>query len=249
MILYFSGTGNSHYTAKIIADAMGDNLQSLNRRMRENRKEPMYSEKPVVIVTPTYAWRIPRLVEKLLSELSFEGSHEVYFVMTCGADIGNAARFIRKFCRKKKLAYMGTAEIVMPENYIAMFDVPDSNTAANIILKAEPKILALTKKIAAGEKLAEKPVKVTDQIKSAVFNPLFQAFCVSDKKFHVTGECTGCGICARVCPCKDIRLKEGHPVWNGSCIHCMACINACPKQVIEYGSKSEGKPRYYLKVR
>ena len=35
---------------------------------------------------------------------------------------------------------MGTAQIIMPENYIAMFNAPRSEEARQIVAKAEPDI-------------------------------------------------------------------------------------------------------------
>ena len=40
--------------------------------------------------------------------------------MTCGGEIHNAPETNRKLCTRLGLDYMGTAEIVMPENYIAL---------------------------------------------------------------------------------------------------------------------------------
>ena len=33
-----------------------------------------------------------------------------------------------------------------------------------------------------------------------------------------------------------------------NCTHCMACICYCPKEAIEYGKKSKGKPRYHFEA-
>ena len=49
--------------------------------------------------------------------------------MTCGGEIGSADRYNRALCREKGLSCMGTAQIVMPENYIAMFDAPQADEA------------------------------------------------------------------------------------------------------------------------
>ena len=62
MVLYFSGTGNSKYVAKRIADALGDTLLSMNERIKAGDASAVGCGERLVIVTPTYAWRIPRIV-------------------------------------------------------------------------------------------------------------------------------------------------------------------------------------------
>ena len=62
-------------------------------------------------------------------------------------------------------------------------------------------------------------------------------------------KCTGCGLCAKLCPTCAITLHDGHPVWEDNCTHCMACITRCPAEAIEYGKKSLGKPRYRCPVK
>lgn len=44
--------------------------------------------------------------------------------MTCGGGIGNADIYNRKLSEKKRLNHMGSAQIIMPDNYIALFDTP-----------------------------------------------------------------------------------------------------------------------------
>ena len=54
--------------------------------------------------------------------------------MSCGAEIGNAAKYNRLLCEEKDFDYMGTAQIVMPENYIALFHTPETEKARQIVL-------------------------------------------------------------------------------------------------------------------
>ena len=140
MILYFSGTGNSKYVAKRIADALGDALVNLNDRIKASDTSSVETGERVIIVTPTYAWRIPRVVRDWLRKTELRGAKQVLFVMTCGSEIGNADKYNRELCEEKAISCMGTAQIVMPENYIAMFSAPQAEKARQIIAQAEPSI-------------------------------------------------------------------------------------------------------------
>ena len=64
-----------------------------------------------------------------------------------------------------------------------------------------------------------------------------------DNMFNVSDSCTGCGICAKVCPAKNITLSDGRPVFRHRCEHCIACVHCCPAAAIDYG-KSKGRARY-----
>ena len=64
MILYFSGTGNSKYVAERMAEDTQEEVLDLFQRIKNNDCSQLKSDKPWVIVVPTYAWRIPHIVEK-----------------------------------------------------------------------------------------------------------------------------------------------------------------------------------------
>lgn len=133
MILYFSGTGNSEYAARRISTETKDKLMNLGERIRSRDFSGIHSDTPWVVAAPTYAWRIPRVLEEWLKNTELRGNKNIYFVMTCGGNIGNAGRYLKKLARSKGLDYRGCAQIVMPENYIAMFTTPTQEEAAGII--------------------------------------------------------------------------------------------------------------------
>ncbi len=61
MILCFSGTGNSRYIAKKIAVELQDEIVDVNAKIKAVDYSPIKTGENVVVVTPTYAWRIPEL--------------------------------------------------------------------------------------------------------------------------------------------------------------------------------------------
>lgn len=244
MILYFSGTGNSEYVAKKIGREINDEAIHLSPKIRNHDFSQMHTSRPWVIVVPTYAWRIPRIVDAWLKNTNLSGNQDIYFVMTCGGSIGNAGKYLQNLCALKGLRYMGCAAIVMPENYIAMFSTPTRENALKIIRQAESAIDDAARIIKCNKTFLPPAVAFMDTLNSGVVNPLFYPMFVHTKKFYATDLCTSCGKCAGVCPLNNIHLKNGKPLWGKSCTHCMACICRCPSEAIEYGKHSKGQPRY-----
>ena len=136
MIMYFSGTGNSEYVAKKIGKELRNEVLNLFDKIRNNDHSYLTSDKPWVIVVPTYAWRIPRIVHEWLMKTELGGSLDIYFVMTCGDSIGNAGKYLKKLCASKGMNYKGCASITMPENYIALYNAPNKKEALEIIERA-----------------------------------------------------------------------------------------------------------------
>lgn len=246
MIIYFTGTGNSRYAAKKIAEQIGDSVSDAVEKIREKKYGNYKSDLPYVFVCPTYAWRIPRIFEEWIRKSTFQGSKEAYFVMTCGSDIGNAGQYLEKLCEACGFVFRGVAEIVMPENYTAMFPVPDKAEADVIIAKADQVLEGVAENISARKCIEAPKHGVVGKITSGPVNPLFYGVCVKAKGFWAKDTCVGCGKCANLCPLHNIEIKDGKPVWGNQCTHCMACINACPVEAVEYKKASKGKPRYYL---
>lgn len=247
MIIYFSGTGNSKYVAEMLAKKLNDQLVDAGEMIKKEIKGEFESNYPWVFVSPTYAWQLPHIFEKFIKESTFKGAKIAYFIMTCGEDIGNAKTQILSICNDTKLEYRGVSEVVMPENYIAMFPVPSKEESDNIVKKAIPVIEECAHIIKEEGVLQHRKIVVPDKIKSSIVNTLFYKLIVKSKKFKVTDKCISCGKCSNICPLNNIKLINELPKWESNCTHCMACISYCPTEAIEYGKISVGKTRYKCK--
>lgn len=246
MILYFSGTGNSRFVAKELGHLLDDQVVSLNYLLKEKKKGNFDSQKPYVIVTPSYMSRMPLKVEKLLMESHFHGNQDVYFLFTAGQAIGNADHYCQKICQHHSLNHKGTMGIQMPANYVVMYDVLDKSLAREKTKEMIPLIDSIAKVIENNGVLDNHLLKGHKMF--SAFSPAFHTFMVSAKKFYAEDCCIHCGECTKVCPLNNIQLKDGKPVWGNDCMHCMACISVCPQEAIQYGKKTKKRHRYYLDI-
>ncbi len=247
MILYFSGTGNSKYIARILANKLGERVVSANELIKTGKKAQVTASERLIFVSPVYAWRLPRVFQNFIKSCAFSG--KAYFVFTCGDSICNAEKYVKRFCKKVGIEFMGVSEIVMPENYIAMFSASEEKEIPEIIEKATAKADKLAKSIKNAEKLP--PVKTNllgKFLSSKIVNGGFYTFTVSAKKFYADDKCISCGKCVKECMLNNIKLIDGKPKWGKNCTHCMACICKCPTLAIEYGKKTRNKARYVCPI-
>jgi ferredoxin len=45
-------------------------------------------------------------------------------------------------------------------------------------------------------------------------------------------ECTGCGICADICPVEAIELNDVAEIDEETCTECGTCLGECPVEAI-----------------
>ena len=245
MIVYFSATGNSRYCAAFLADHLEDDLCDATPLLRARTAADLTSARPWIFVCPTYAWQIPRIFADFIRRGRFSGSQDAYFVMTCGAETGDAQRGLAALCQEKGFRYRGLLPIVMPDNYLVLFPTPEESAAREIRHAARPALEEAARRIKAGEQIEPLPVKLLDKLKSGAVNRGMYRYFIKTKPFWATDACISCGKCREVCPLNNISLVNGRPQWGRTCTHCMACICLCPQEAIEYGRASRGKARYH----
>lgn len=244
MVLYFSGTGNSRYVAKKIAEISEDALISIGQKIKGGDYDAIRSEKPFVFVGPVYAGRLPRVMEEYIRKVNFSGTQKTYFIGTCAATPWVTVQYVEKLCGEKGFSLLGFNSVVMPQGYLAGGGTQPKEANDKVLKEAEPKITAIAEMIRDKQMLSkEQPGK---SLMSKVLNPIMYSMIIRAKKFRVTEKCNGCGKCEQYCPLNNVKLTNGKPVWGKECTHCMACIAGCPCEAIEYGKKTIGKPRYYL---
>ena len=231
----------------LISKEIDYEIISINELIKSVRNNEIKSDNPFVIIVPTYAWRIPMVVEKFIKNIKLSGNRKVYFFLTCGADTGDATSFLKYISKETGLEFMGLRALVMPDNYFVMYSTPSDDENERRIINVEEEVNKIVKYIVSGRKFEENKTTIIDRMKSNSINKMFYKIYVSAKGFHTTDKCISCGKCEGLCPLNNIILVDGKPKWGENCTHCMACICGCPTYAIEYKNKTKNRRRYYLK--
>lgn len=244
MIVYYTGTGNSRYVAKMLSELLADECVSANDYIKNGRKAELHSEKPYVFVSPVYVSAPARIFSDFVRNGSFTGNKKAYFVMTCAGGQGGSPEYCRRLCDDKSFEYMGTNQIVMPQNYLVFFKTAEEEENKKVIAEAEPEIEKLAEHITSGRAFPDSGMKKWEYVSTEMILGMYYKWFMGSGKFRSGEGCIACGKCVRMCPLNNISLAHNKPVWGNACTHCMACINGCPTASIEYGKASVGKPRY-----
>jgi len=244
MIVYYTGTGNSRYVAKMLADLTGDECISANSFIKSGERAELHSDRPYVFVSPVYVSAPPRIFTDFIKNSAFSGDKRAYFVMTCAGGQGGCPEYCRRLCEEKGFEHMGTNQITMPQNYLIFFKTAEKEECEKTVAAAEPEIKKLADCIVSCGEFPDPGMKKWEYISTEMILGMYYRHFMGSDKFTVSHECIACGKCVRLCPLNSISLVDGKPVWGKTCTHCMACISSCPKNAIEYGKASQGKPRY-----
>ena len=255
MIIFFSGTGNSHFVADRLAELLDEGTPV------EHKGEMLYDpmkcrlnglgEKRIIWVFPTYSWGVPPAISRFITEVNFTGVQAInhYMVTTCGDDIGQTADMWRKLINHRKWVAATAYSVTMPNTYVLMkgFDVDNRELADSKLADAPERIGEIADRIrnnVEGDLITK---GAWPKIKTGIIYPYFKKFCMSPKHFKSNGRCTGCGKCTRSCPMDNISMENGRPKWHDRCALCLRCYHICPCDAVEYGKATKDKGQYFLK--
>ncbi|MCL1879972.1 MAG: EFR1 family ferrodoxin [Actinomycetia bacterium] len=230
-VFWFSGTGNSLYAAKELSAAVSANLVRITSAAPSGAFGGDGSK--VGFVFPSYYGNLPRTVREFVGKLDIKPETYIFAVVTMGGPGQGSIAALEKVLAEKNLKLSYGRGIFMPANYIIKYNPMFLGRAA----KAGRKIQKIAGDIKSKKTLLKKSRVTADT--------LYQNIEELDRAFSAGTECTGCGLCVKLCPIENIRLDNGKPQWRGACEHCVACINWCPSQAIEYGDKTHKRRRYH----
>lgn len=245
MIFYFSGTGNTKWAAKQLAIATGEKLCYIPDEMeREPCEYTLQENERLGFCFPTHGWQPPRIVRNFIEKAVFHSVSYVYALTTCGDNIGYTMRILNKELNKKRLHANATFAVIMPESNVC-FPFLHLDTHERELQKKQ----AAKERIRHICKIVVNRQCIEDLVKGAipytytyVIGGFYNKHLITDKHFWVDKEkCIQCGLCAKLCPTKDIDNIPPHWKHDGSCTNCLACYHHCPSHAIHWGKIKRGQ--------
>ena len=199
--------------------------------------------KKIGIVFPLHASGVPSYLVDFLKKATFNCDY-LFAVTTYGIYSGAVAKHLTDIGNEAGFTFDYINRIKMVDNYVPTFDMKKE-------IEKEPK-KQIEKHLAAVKSdidSSKKWILKENFLQKASFNYMAKRegkpFNEKRLKVHVYAEpinnylkledgCTGCGICASVCPVDNIYVdKEQKKITlSEKCFMCFACLHACPSNVI-----------------
>jgi ferredoxin len=240
-ICYFSGTGNTLWSAKKIAESLGGESELINIGAETFKSEINLEADAIVILFPAYAYGAPVLVQRWVKKAAIKTPYLAVFT-SFGTSPGGALAQICRILKRRKIKVSYCGRIPAVENYIAIFG-PQKETTIQ-------KRLVLQKKATDEAALCIKASKAnrinTFRPFSAFVSTLFSlGIKIFYSWYRVSADCDGCRVCEKLCPVSAITMRDGKPAFSKNCEHCQGCLNWCPMRAIRFGRMNPQTPRYH----
>jgi ferredoxin len=242
VVFYFTGTGNSLVAARRLARGLAGPppipmVQYLDVKVVRPKADT------IALVYPVHHWGPADVVLRFARKLKADHGTYVFAVATYGNHSGRAFQGLSKALEEKAHGLTAGFHVKTVQNYVPGFTIPGEGRLNELQTGADSQVDAIIEKVKRKSQGEKEHWRFRPGVRS-----YYQGSKVNlhkkDKRFSVREGCTSCGVCSRVCPVKNIEMREGKPAWKHRCEQCFGCLHWCPEGVIEWAGVTAGRGRY-----
>ena len=243
-IYFYTGTGNSLWTAVQIASRLGPS--ELIPLSGQKKNSVFCDSEHIGLVFPVHIWGVPPPVIEFISRLKADPKQYIFAVAVNAGQVAATLLQLQKLLQKKHLNLSCGFSIDLPSNYIPWGGAVSRDKQQKKFSAALEKIERIAGAVHHQEDL---PPESGPLWQNLIFSMIYRKskpyVAKMDKSFFADEKCSACGICGKICPAQNIQIIGGKPVWQHRCEQCFACIQWCPEEAIQYGKNTANKKRYH----
>ncbi|WP_303857920.1 EFR1 family ferrodoxin [Aminicella lysinilytica] len=240
--LFFSPTGNTEKVVRAIAGNLASDRRYIDITLPQAREsvQEFTADDLVVVGSPVYAGRIPnKMLPYFQSMLKGNGALAVPVVTFGNRNFDNALAELRDLLEVNGFHTIAGAAVPCQHAFTELLATgrPDADDLHALENFAD----AITKKTVQLAFAPSEAVSVPgDSPATKYYTPMgidgTPAVFLKAKPEIDPDKCTGCGLCAEICPMGSVEAGS-LPKVSGICIKCQSCIEKCPAQAMSFSDE------------
>ena len=244
IIHYFTGTGNAEHAAIAASAELEKNGYAVRLiRVEKGVAHPVEERDIDIFFFAVYSWSAAVMMKRYMRSLPKVKNRPAAVFAVFGTSVpdkggnpGQALPNARAILRRRGYDVFLTDGIRYPVNWIQFSPTPDNAITPVIMKKGDEQVSRFVQKILTMERFYYH-CSAGEYIGTKIAAVLFGFFGrrLLGKMFIADSSCNGCGLCARSCPARIIKMVPvvKRPYWSFSCENCNRCMNICPEQAIQ----------------
>jgi ferredoxin len=239
ILYYFSGTGNTKWTALKFKEVFLKFGYEVELRSIEKIDNLSLEDKDFLIIgTPVHSEFPPKIIIDFLKRLPEGNNMKTLIYSTQGVNSAAAVEYIKRIISDKHYNVSVQASIRFANNYYFGFGIERTpEEIKKFLINAERKISLLVEEFVKDSYYRDKISNLRLYAGKVMHKSFYKMLPKLSSNLTAAEECTKCGLCIRNCPTGNITLEDGQTIFHKNCIMCVRCIHLCPHNAIRYKRK------------
>lgn len=230
VLYYFSATGNSLTTARILSKQLSA-CEIIPIASLKDKEIIEVKEECIGFVFPIYYGDMPCIVRNVIKKMKFNQDSYIFSFATYRGHPGDIAKRLDMLLQESNYKLSLSIGIPMPGNSYLSTPEQIKDTLAH----QEENIKKLV------DKIKSRTIEDYSLLEEVAPSPVSKIW--NMRGIKVDDNCIGCGNCTRVCPMDNIEIKGAQANIGDNCLTCLACFHWCPVECIYMSKEKDIKRR------